>query len=140
MILRELSGAKSLVARSVWEGRRFEMLFKRSRRAGVGKGVRHSRHLATANGRIKRTGERELFVLERHTLHCDHISTESLAAWGCVPRTNCKYSCRVLVRACVSVQRARNSHSPVHGNLHGTDAPIFRTTLPTGPDPSLVID
>lgn len=86
------------------------------------------RHLATANGRIKRTGARageretELLVLECHTLHSDHISTESLVAWGCARCTNCKYSWYL----CASVLVTR---FPSHARTYVTSLSLSLSSL-----------
>lgn len=106
-----------MVARSVWEGRRFEMLFKRSRRAGVGKGVRHSRHLATANGRIKRTGERESFSSSNATPFIVTTYRPSLSQLGAaypvlIVSTLAAYLC-AHVWAC-NWARARATHTPLY--------------------------
>lgn len=104
--------AQSLVARS----KKDDSLFKRNRRAGVEKGVRHSRHLATANGRIKRTGES--FSSSNATPFIVTTYRPSLSQLGA--------AYPVLIVSTLAVYLcARKSHTPEHGDLHGTDAPIF---------------
>lgn len=74
------------------------VLLKATWWADAGK-VRHSRHLATANGRIKQTGESFCYSNATPFIVTTY-RPESLAAWGRVSRANCKYLLYLCAHVC----------------------------------------